>query len=900
MVATHAGEVLDGGAVVERQAWVPSLGLTLDLRLDAMALLMVLLVTGIGVLVHAYASRYFGADREGLHRLAGLLALFTAAMVLVVTADNLLLLYVGWELTSVTSYLLVGWNDRDARARASALQAILVTGTGGLAMLGGFVLIGESAGTYQLGELLAAPPTGTMVEVGLVLVLLGAFTKSAQWPFSSWLPGAMVAPTPVSAYLHSATMVKAGVYLVARFAPAFATQGVWRPMVLAVGLISMLAGGWRALRQYDLKRILAFGTVSQLGFLMVLFGAGTPEATAAGVAVLLAHALFKAALFLVVGVIDHQTKTRDIRALGDYGPGWNGPRLSAVVAGASMAGVPLLFGFVAKEKAYEAFVHPEIAGGTIVLAGLVVGSILTFAYTGRLLLGAFRPGAAFEGIDAIEPLDPTDVPTVVDPPAPAQSFWAPAGLLAAITVVLGLVPDLASDLVNAAATSLDGEVEAKHLAIWHGVNQALVLSVITMASGLALIAMGRRVGRLQQHARAPFDGADAYLAVLRGLNRVADRVTGVVQSGSLPVYTGVILVTVTALPAMALIGAPLPDDLALASNLGDWAVAALLVVAGAAAAALRHRMAAVLALGAVGYGMALLFVLQGAPDLALTQFAIETLGAVLFVLVLRRLPARFDDRPTSLGRGVRLAVAGLVSLVVFAFALIAGGVRVAPPVSGDYIERALPEGGGRNVVNVILVDFRGFDTLGEATVLVVAALGVVSIARLSRPEDADADDATEPGRHPATTEPARPFIRRSLLVDTIVRVVFHTVLVLAAYLLFAGHNQPGGGFVAGLVAGAAFALRYGAGGMDAVRSSLHVKPWILLGAGMALTTGTALASLVAGGQVLESAKATLSLGLLGDAKVTSALAFDSGVFLVVLGMVLMLFEAFGDPVEGET
>ncbi|MEZ5181844.1 MAG: hydrogen gas-evolving membrane-bound hydrogenase subunit E [Acidimicrobiales bacterium] len=894
LAVAHAGEVLDGAAVVERRTWVPSIGLTLDLRLDAMGLLMVLLVTGIGVLVHAYAARSFAADREGVHRLAGLLALFTAAMVLVVTADDLLLLYVGWELTSVTSYLLVGWNDRDPRARASALQAILITGAGGLAMLGGFVLIGESAGTYQLSALLASPPAGTAVEVGLVLVLLGAFTKSAQWPFSSWLPGAMVAPSPVSAYLHSATMVKAGVYLVARFAPAFADQGAWRPIVLAVGLTTMVLGGWRALRQYDLKRILAFGTVSQLGFLIVLFGAGTPEATAAGVAVLLAHALFKATLFLVVGVIDHQTRTRDIRALGAYGPGWNGPRTSAALAGASMAGVPLLFGFVAKESAYEAFVHPEIAGGTVVLAGLVVGSILTFAYTGRLLLGAFRPGAAFEGIDAIEPLDPTDVPTVVDPPAPALAFWAPAGLLAAITLLLGLVPDLASHLVGAAASALDGEVEAKHLAVWHGVNQALVLSLITMASGAALVVLGRRVGWVQQRLRAPFDGGDAYLVGLRGLNRVADRVTGVLQNGSLPVYTGVILVTVTALPALALIGAPLPDDLSLTSSPGDWAVAALLVVAGAAACVLRHRMAAVLALGAVGYAMALLFVLQGAPDLALTQLAIETLGAVLFVLVLRRLPTHFDDRPTSLSRGVRLAVAGLVSLVVFAFALIAGGVRVAPPVSSTYLAQALPEGGGRNVVNVILVDFRGFDTMGEVTVLVVAALGVVSIARLHRRDD----EAIAP-QLLAAPGPARPFVRRSLLVDTVVRVVFHTVLVLAAYLLFAGHNQPGGGFVAGLVAGAAFALRYGAGGMDEVRASLRVKPWILLGVGLALVSATALASLVAGDAVLESAKATLSLGLLGHAKVTSALAFDTGVLLVVLGMVLMLFEAFGDPVEGE-
>jgi len=527
-------------------------------------------------------------------------------------------------------------------------------------------------------------------------------------------------------------MVKAGVYLIARLAPAFAEQPPWRPLVLGVGLITMISGGYRALRQYDLKRILAFGTVSQLGFLVVLLGVGSPEATAAGVAVLLAHALFKATLFLVVGVVDHQTHTRDIRALGSYGPGWNGPRVSAAIAGASMAGVPLLFGFVAKEAAYESFVHGEVAGSGVVLAGLVVGSMLTFAYTGRLLLGAFRPGAAFEGIDAVEPLDPTEVAPVVDPPRPAFAFWAPAGLLAAITVVLGLLPDLASHLVGAAAHSLDPHTHPEHLAIWHGLNLALALSAVTIAGGLALVAGGRAVVRFGQRARAPFDGNDAYLAVLRGLNRTADRVTGVVQNGSLPVYSGVVLLTATVVPGLALLGAPWPSDLHLTSSPGEWPVAILLVVAGAAAATLRHRMAAVLCLGAVGYGMALLFVIQGAPDLALTQFAIETLGAVLFVLVLRRLPARFDERPTLVGRVARIAVSSIVAIVVFAFALIAGGVRVAPPISPEFVERALPEGGGHNVVNVILVDFRGFDTLGEATVLMVAAVGVVSIARTRR------------------------------------------------------------------------------------------------------------------------------------------------------------------------
>ncbi len=302
-----------------------------------------------------------------------------------------------WELTSVTSYLLIGWKGGDPSARASATQALLTTGAGGIAMLGGFVLIGQSAGTYDLTALAAHPPTGTAVEVGLLLVLLGAFTKSAQFPFSAWLPGAMVAPTPVSAFLHSATMVKAGVYLIARLAPMFADQGLWRPVVLTVGVLTMLTGGWRSLRQHDLKRILAYGTVSQLGFLVTLFGAGVPEATAAGVTLLLAHALFKAGLFLVVGVVDHQAHTRDIRALGRYGPGWLGPRVVAVVCGASMAGVPLLFGFVAKESAYEAWVHSDLSGGGVVLAGLVARLDADVRVHGAAPARRVPPGRAHRG-----------------------------------------------------------------------------------------------------------------------------------------------------------------------------------------------------------------------------------------------------------------------------------------------------------------------------------------------------------------------------------------------------------------------------------------------------------------------------------------------------------------------
>jgi multicomponent Na+:H+ antiporter subunit A len=720
--------VLDGEVPTAALEWVPELGLSLDLRLDAFSLLFVLLVAGIGTLVQLYAFQYFPEDRAEVHRLAGLLLVFTASMLGLVTAANLLVLFVCWELTSISSYLLIGWTDRDPKARASALQALLTTGLGGIAMLGGFVLIGQAAGTYDIVALASAPPSGTAVTVGLLLVLVGAFTKSAQFPFSAWLPGAMVAPTPVSAFLHSATMVKAGVYLIARFAPIFAEQAGWRPIVVTVGLATMLTGGWHALHQYDLKRILAYGTVSQLGFLVVLFGVGTPEATTAGVIVLLAHALFKAGLFLVVGVIDHQAHTRDIRRLGRYGPGWAGPMVIATVCGASMAGIPPMLGFIGKEAAYESFLHGGFEGSSVVLAGLVVGSVLTFAYTARLLLGAFRPGVATEGL-------PEDLELAIDPPpAPSLAFWLPAAVLGGLTVLFGLVPGLVSHLVEAATHALDPAAEPEHLALWHGLNTALLLSGLTILLGVALTVGGPLLARLQQRVPNSMAGERGYLGAIRSLNLVADRTTGVVQSGSLPIYIGVILLTAVLVPGWALLQAPMPEAPPLVTGPGDWIAAALMIVGGSAAVVVKHRMAAVLCFGAVGFGMALVFVLQGAPDLALTQVCVDTIGAVIFVLVLRHLPAWFDDRPTSLVRAGRLTVSVAVGLFVFAFILIAGDARVDPTISTEFIARAYEEGGGRNVVNVVLVDIRGFDTMGEITVLAVAAMGVYALARLSRRE----------------------------------------------------------------------------------------------------------------------------------------------------------------------
>ena len=423
----------DGGpAFTQRIDWVAGLDLTIDLRVDAFAAVMLLLVSGIGLAVCMYALGYFSSPKPGVARLAGLLTMFAGAMTGLVTSDHLLALFVFWELTSVTSYALIGNDDRNPKARDAALQAILITGAGGLVMLAGLVILGQTVGTYRLSEMATVfaeqKPSGALLTVAVVLVLVGAFTKSAQWPFSGWLPGAMVAPTPISTYLHAATMVKAGVYLVARLAPIVYPLAVWRPVLFAVGAVTMIFGGWRALRQVDLKVLLAHGTVSQLGFLMMVFGAGTYDLAQAAVILILGHGAFKAALFMVVGVIDHQAHTRDIRRIASLGPGWRAVQVTAVLAAASMAGLPPLVGFIGKEKALLAAADGYLAsvtgGAWVVTAAIVVGSVVTFAYSGRFVLGVLGRMTDRSVVDADHPLIDGDAP------APSLGFVAPGAVLA--------------------------------------------------------------------------------------------------------------------------------------------------------------------------------------------------------------------------------------------------------------------------------------------------------------------------------------------------------------------------------------------------------------------------------------------------------------------------------------
>lgn len=877
VLGARARDLVRGDAITGSFDWVPQLGLTIDLRLDAVGLVLALIVSGVGLLVCLYAVGYFSHPGPAIGRLAGLLTLFAGAMLGIAASDHLLTLFVFWELTSITSYLLIGNDDEQPQARAAALSAILITGMGGLVMLAGFVVIGHDAGTYRLSELLTAPPGGTAASVGVVLVLVGAFTKSAQFPFGGWLPGAMVAPTPISTYLHAATMVKAGVFLVARLAPVLGEVATWRPIVLTVASVTMITGAWRALRQHDLKLLLAYGTVSQLGFLMLLFGTGVYAVAQAGLVVLIAHAAFKAALFMVVGIVDHQTGTRDVRRISGMGRAWWPVLAVSVVAAASMAGVPPMVGFIGKEKALDALLHADFGGAAVVLGVVVVGSILTFAYSARFVLGV--SGRLVDMSDAdIEPLSG---------PPPAGAFLAPAALLGLATFAFGVVPWLIDELVRGATTTLYTDSTPKHVELWAGFNSALLFSTIIIAAGVGLLLVRGPVERLQRTAHRAIgwvpDANQAFTSTVSGVSQFGRRVTGYVQNGSLPAY----LVVIIGVAVIAPIGPSLAGFDGFPALIGNWVhvpIVGVIMFAAVGAAITRRRIAAALMLGAVGFGMAAFYVVQGAPDLALTQFAIETLATVLFVLVLRFLPREFVDERAAIRLPIRLVVAGLTFVGIFVFALVASQARddvTQASVSAEMIERSVPDGKGANVVNVILVDFRGFDTLGEITVLAVAALGLVALARAAR----------RPGDGAGTE---RPSFARLPVVDASARLLYPSILVVAVYFLFAGHNQPGGGFVGGLTAAAAISLRYVAGGLAEVRRSVPVAPWTVLGVGLATSVATAITPLVLGGSVLEHSLWETDLPVLGTIKTTSALPFDIGVFLVVLGVILMAYEAFGE------
>lgn len=918
--ATRLPVILAGGEVRESVPWIPSLDIALSFRLDALSIVLALVVSGVGALVLAYCASYFRRDEPSLGRFAALLFAFAGVMYGLVTADDVIILFVFWEATSVLSYLLIGHYSGRKESRGAGLQALLVTTLGGLAMLVGIIILIVESGTTSLAGIVAAAPTGPLVSTALVLVLLGAFSKSALVPFHFWLPAAMAAPTPVSAYLHAAAMVKAGIYLVARLAPGFADDSVWLPVVVSVGVWTMLVGGWRSLRQYDLKLVLAYGTVSQLGFLTVAVGFGSRDAALAGLTLLVGHALFKALLFLVVGIVDHRAGTRDLRKLSGLG------RHAPVLAGAallgvlSMAGIPPLLGFVAKESVFTSLLSAIDQGsfwGWVALIGLVIGSILTVAYSARFFWGAFARKKGLEDTHLhAEPWTFTAAPVVLAA-ASVVGGVAASVLDPLIAVYADTLPLAAADADPVLAAEAAAEHGTYHLALWHGFEPALGLSALVIAIGLLLFAKRVTVARLQSMLPNRIDSAEGYWATVRWLDRVASTVTEFVQRGSLPRYLTVIFaVFVVGGGAAVAFNRTWPSELVFWDSPGQLAVAAVMILAAVLCAIARNRVAAVLLAGATGYGMVALFALQGAPDLALTQALIETVTLVVFVLVLRRLPTRIAQKHQPMRKRLRAVIGIAVGAVMAVVATIALGARTATPISVELPRLAYDEGKGRNIVNVLLVDIRAWDTMGEISVLVVVATGVASLIFLSsraggapRLEQQSAASRTE--RATDLTAPASDGDRgswlvagrtlrpenRSIVLEVLVRLLFHPAMIVSVYLLFTGHNTPGGGFAGGLLAGLALVARYLAGGRFELGEAAPIDAGKVLGLGLLFAVGTAVSSLLFGLEVLESSWLDLYLPVLGELHLGTSTLFDIGVYLIVIGLALDILRSLGGEVD---
>jgi multicomponent Na+:H+ antiporter subunit A len=706
------------GALSVTAEWAPALDLSLTFRFDGLGTLFATLIAAVGTLIVVYAAKYL-EDHPHAGRFNAALFGFMGSMLGLVLSDNVIALFVFWELTGFTSYLLIGFHHERPEARRAATQALLVTGGGGLALLAAGILMLQAGGTAQLSELavrgsLAADPA----YVGIVaLLLLAAFTKSAQFPFHFWLPNAMEAPTPVSAYLHSATMVKAGVYLVARMTPIVGATAIWTGTIAVVAAITMVVGAVRAMTETDLKRILAYSTISALGILMMLFAMGTPTAVTAGLVYLLAHACYKGALFLVAGAVEHETGTRDVSALAGLRRTMPATALAAGLAAASMAGIPLFAGFIAKEQLYD-----SIRAATI--PGVGRGLLLAAAVTASMCLGA----SGF--IAGIAPFRGRSMATPAAHDAPA-ALWVGPVILGGAGLILGLFPDLLSAPITLAGASVTGAVSTARLVAWHGFTLTLGLSALTLAGSVLLFTYRRHLWRLAWPAA--LEAERLYSGTVAALDTLSRRIAPALQSASLRSYVLTVAATAVALVAIAVLMARiLPPPRRWTPFLPHEAILACLIVAGALSAILaRSTMAAVLSLGVVGYGVAVMYAILGSPDLAMTQFAVETLTVVIFVLVFAHLRG-FGDLSSRLVKARDAVVAIAAGTVVTTLVLFVGSSGTTSRLSTYFAEIAPRLAHGSNVVNVILVDFRGFDTLGETTVLVTVAIGVRALLLIGR------------------------------------------------------------------------------------------------------------------------------------------------------------------------
>ncbi len=874
LVLSLAPEVLQGGVHREWLPWIPNAGLDWSLRLDGFSLLFAVLVCGIGLLVTVYASYYLG-EHEPKARFFGLLLLFMASMLGLVLAGNLLLLVLFWELTGLSSFLLIGfWRDQE-QSRQGARLALLVTGSGGLVLLAGAIVLGRIVGSFEIDAVLAAGEAiraDALYPLALCLILAGAFTKSAQFPFHFWLPHAMAAPTPVSAYLHSAAMVKAGIYLMGRLYPVMSGTDLWFWLVSGAGGITLILGAFIALYRHDLKGLLAYSTISHLGLITLLFGLNRPLAAVAAVFHIVNHAVFKAALFMSAGIIEHETGTRDMRRLGGLARFMPRTAALAIIAAGAMAGVPLLNGFLSKEMFFQQAVE---LGGSGILAWLppvlaTLAGIFTVAYSARFVHDVFFGEGPHLG-DRV-------------PHEPPVWMSVPVALLSVLCLAVGLLPALVvGPLLDVAARAvLQAPAPAFSLALWHGLNLAFVMSLIALAGGAGLYFARRFLFDLHSHTPAAFNGRALTERVLRTLTRGSQKLLAFVDTGSLQRYMLWLLMCALIGGVAGFAGSPLAGTVARQDIDGVTLVGVLLMMAGAVGTAVWHRdrVLAVISMAVSGLMVTLAFARLSAPDLALTQLLVEVASLLLLVLALYYLPpvAPVDSSGQRRLRDVLVSCVAGLGAGLLTHAML---TRPFTSISGYFLDEARPSGGGYNVVNVILVDFRGYDTLGEITVLLIAAIAVLAL--LPRV------DVVEPPLDPA----GRPWLdgRRPLMLGQAARAVLPLALLITAYLFLRGHNAPGGGFIAGLVAALAVAMQWLAFGLPQDNAALRRALPALLASGLGLATLTGLGSLVFGAPFLTSAFGHVELPVLGDLELASVLFFDLGVFLVVLGMVLAVLAA---------
>jgi multicomponent K+:H+ antiporter subunit A len=887
LLLTQAREVFNGAVITQSWSWLPQLGIDFSFRLDALGLLFALLISGIGTLIYIYAYFYLG-PKNSLNKLYLLLMLFMAAMLGISLSNNLILLLVFWELTSISSFLLVGyWSNYDAAQRGSRM-ALTITGMGGLAMLGGFILLGQITGTYEIDQILtmtAQIQSHALFVPTLLLILLGAFTKSAQFPFHFWLPNAMAAPTPVSAYLHSATMVKAGIFLVARLLPIFAGAALFHNLVTFIGLFTLCMAAFFAIFKEDLKGLLAYSTISHLGLIMCLLGIGSPLAVAAAIFHIINHATFKAALFMIAGIIDHESGTRDLRKLSGLWQLLPYTATLTMVTAASMAGVPLTNGFLSKEMFFTELLS-NLSGPVLICSAIVatLAGIFAVAYSVRLVHGVF-----FDG-----PLG-KQVPNK-DAHEPPFGMRAPATLLAILCILVGLFPALlVENIVNstARASTQVMDFEGVHLALWHGFNMPLLMSVIASIGGLIFYFSLAKGGKIREIDLDPYlgrlQGRVAFDLFLKSLLLNSRKFKRWTENGKLQSYILWIVVFSIAIVSLPFLGQGLTTGSRELTHAPALAIVLWLLLFSSCWMMLwfhHERIKAVLISGAIGLVVTMVFVCFSAPDLALTQITVDVVTTVLLLMSLSLLPqlTPYESSVSRRWRDALIAIGGGLGIAWITWLIL---TRDHNSISWFFMQQSIPLGGGTNVVNVILVDFRGFDTFGEITVLGIAGIGALCLM-----------DGMRTHGTTMTQGLSYRFNPSPLMLRITASWILPIALVVSLYIFLRGHNLPGGGFIAGLITALALIIQYMALGQDHAEQLLKAKSGrlyeIWIGTGLVIAGLTGLGAWFWGRPFLTSAHFYVSPPILGEMHLATAALFDVGVYITVVGATMLLISVLGD------